>query len=67
RGQFLPDPIPDDVLRARAKITSHLQAPMHPAWLRCESSKYLDMPSLSRLARRAPQHLKMKIYFCANP
>ncbi|MGD8835869.1 MAG: transcriptional repressor [Desulfobacteraceae bacterium] len=46
-------------LRARAKITSHLQAPMHPAWLRCESSKYLDMPSLSRLARRAPQHLKM--------
>jgi hypothetical protein len=32
---------------------------MHPAWLRCESLTYLDMPALSRLARQAPQHLKM--------
>jgi hypothetical protein len=40
---------------------------MHPAWLRCESLKYLDIPALSRLARQAPQHLKMVIYFCANP
>jgi hypothetical protein len=46
-------------LRARAKITSHFKAPMHPAWLRCESLKYLDIPALSRLARQAPQHLKM--------
>jgi hypothetical protein len=40
---------------------------MHPAWLRCESLKYLDIPALSRLARQAPQHLKMVIYLCANP
>jgi hypothetical protein len=40
---------------------------MHPAWLRCESLKYLDIHALSRLARQAPQHLKMQIYFCANP
>jgi hypothetical protein len=46
------------MLRARAKITSHFYAPMHPVWLRCESLTYLDMPALSRLARRAPQHLK---------
>jgi hypothetical protein len=25
------------------------------------------MLALSRLAGRAPQHLKMKIYFCVNP
>jgi hypothetical protein len=29
--------------------------------------KYLDIPALSRLAGRAPQHLKMSINFCANP
>jgi hypothetical protein len=46
-------------LRARAKITSHFKAPMHPAWLRCESLKYLDITALSRLAKQAPQHLKM--------
>jgi hypothetical protein len=40
---------------------------MHPAWLRCESLKDLDIPALSRLARQAPQQLKMVIYFCANP
>jgi hypothetical protein len=46
-------------LRARAKITSLFFAPMHPAWRRCESLTYLDMLALSRLARQAPQHLKM--------
>ena len=25
--------------------------PMHPAWLRCESSEYTDIPAFSRLAR----------------
>ena len=40
---------------------------MHPAWLRCESLTYLDMPALSRLAGRVPQRRKMKIYFYANP
>jgi hypothetical protein len=54
-------------IKARAKTTSHFKAPMHPAWLRCESLKYLDIPALSRLARQAPQQLKMYIYFCANP
>jgi hypothetical protein len=33
--------------------------PMHPAWLRCESSEYPDIPAFSRLARRAPQRLKL--------
>ncbi|MFW9847420.1 MAG: hypothetical protein ACFFD6_11770 [Candidatus Thorarchaeota archaeon] len=27
------------VLRARAKITSHFYAPMHPTWLRCERAE----------------------------
>ena len=40
---------------------------MHPAWLRCKSSEYPDIPALSRLARQAPQHLKLRTYFCANP
>ena len=40
---------------------------MHPAWLRCKSSEYPDIPALLRLARRAPQHLKLRTYFCANP
>jgi hypothetical protein len=33
--------------------------PMHPAWLRCESSEYPDIPAFSRLARRAPHRLKL--------
>jgi hypothetical protein len=33
--------------------------PMHPAWLRCESSEYPDIPAISRLARQAPQRLKL--------
>ncbi len=40
---------------------------MHPAWLRSESLEYLDIPVLSRLASQAPQHLKLRIYFWANP
>jgi retron-type reverse transcriptase len=44
-------------MKAGAKITSHFETPMHPAWLRCESLTYLDMPALSRLARQAPQYL----------
>jgi len=27
----------------------------------------LDIPALSLLASRAPQHLKLRIYFCTNP
>jgi hypothetical protein len=33
--------------------------PLHPAWLRCESSEYSDIPVLSRLAGQAPQRLKL--------
>ena len=40
---------------------------MHPAWLRCKSSEYPDISALSRLSKRAPQHLKLRTYFCANP
>jgi len=29
--------------------------------------KYLDIPTLSRLASQAPQHLKLLTYFCVNP
>jgi hypothetical protein len=32
-----------------------------------KAQKYLDIPALWRLARQAPQRLKMQIYFCANP
>ena len=32
---------------------------MHPAWLRCESSEYPDIPAFPRLARRALQCLKL--------
>ena len=28
-----------NALRARSKITSHFDAPIHPAWLRCSSVK----------------------------
>jgi hypothetical protein len=41
------------------KITSHFQAPMHPARLRYESLKYLDIAALSGPARQAPQYVKM--------
>jgi hypothetical protein len=59
-GFFIFHTLPQQsILRARAKITSHFQTPMHPAWLRCESLKYLDIAALSRLARQTPQHLKM--------
>jgi hypothetical protein len=54
-------------LIARTNITSPFQVPLQPARMRCESVKYLDIPSLSRLAGQVPQHLKMSIYICANP
>ena len=41
--------------------------PMHPAWPRCENSEYPDIPAFSRLARRAPQHPKLRTYFFVNP
>jgi len=44
-----------------------INTPMHPVWLRCENSEYLDIPAFSRLARWAPQRLKLCIYFFVNP
>ena len=41
--------------------------PMQPAWRRCESSEYPDIPAFSRLARRTPQRLKLWIYLFVNP
>jgi hypothetical protein len=41
--------------------------PMHPAWRRCESSEYPDIPAFSRLASQAPQRLKLRTYFFVNP
>jgi len=41
--------------------------PMHPAWLRCETSEYVHIPASSRLARRAPRHPNLGTYSCATP
>lgn len=32
-----------------------------------KAQKYLDMPTLQRLARMVPKHLKMQAYFCVDP
>jgi len=40
---------------------------MHPAWLRCENSEYPDIPTLSRLAGRALQRLKIANLFLREP
>jgi len=32
---------------------------MHPVWQRYENLEYPDIPAFSRLARRAPQRLKL--------
>jgi hypothetical protein len=47
------------VLRARAKIRSHVKAPMHPARPHRESLTDSDIQALSRLAGQAPQHFRM--------
>jgi hypothetical protein len=41
--------------------------PLHPAWLRCESSEYKDIPAFSRLAGQAPQRLKLWNNCFVNP
>jgi len=54
-------------LRARAKITSHVWALIHPVWQRCSSFPYEEYAQSSRLARQASQHPNMGCYSCANP
>ena len=35
--------------------------PNHHAWLRCNSMKYIDIPALLRLAKRAPRLRKYRV------
>jgi len=48
-----------EALRARAKITSHFKRRCIPAGGVAKARNMPDIPALSRLARRAPQHLKL--------
>jgi hypothetical protein len=49
----------DTIAKGSLKNNFTFYTPMHTAWLRCESSQYPDIPAFSRLARRAPQRLKL--------
>jgi len=40
---------------------------MHPVRLRCKNSEYPDIPTFLRLAGRAPQLPKLRIYYFVNP
>ena len=53
--------------RARARITSHVWASIHPVWRRCSSFPYEEYAQSSRLARQASQHPNRESYSCANP
>ena len=53
-------------LRARPKITLHFKRRSILPDCVTKTYKYLDIPTFSRLARQAPQHLKLPIYFWAN-
>jgi len=50
-------------LRARSKITLHFKRRCVLSGYVPKAQEYLDIPNLSRLARQAPQHLKLLIYF----
>ena len=54
-------------IRARSKITLHFKRRCIPSGCVPKAQQYLDIPNLSRLASQAPQHLKLLIYFWANP
>ncbi|MEA3416441.1 MAG: hypothetical protein U9R02_09860, partial [Thermodesulfobacteriota bacterium] len=43
------------------------QAPMHPPDYVTKILNMLDIHAFSRLASRAPQHLKLRTYFLPNP
>jgi len=51
------------VLRARVKITSHFKHRCIPPGCVAKARNMPDIPALSRLARQAPQHLKLGTYF----
>ena len=57
----------DYLLRARAKTTLHFKCRCIPPGYVPKTEKYLDITMPSHLAGQAPQHLKLRIYFCANP
>ena len=48
-----------DLTKGSLKNNFTFYTPMHPAWRRCESSEYPDIPAFSRLANRTPQRLKL--------
>ncbi|MEA3417542.1 MAG: hypothetical protein U9R02_15600 [Thermodesulfobacteriota bacterium] len=50
-------------LRARSKITSHFKRRCIPPGCVAKARNMPDIPALSRLASRAPQHLKLRTYF----
>ncbi|MEA3415960.1 MAG: hypothetical protein U9R02_07355 [Thermodesulfobacteriota bacterium] len=52
-----------DELRARSKITSHFKRRCIPPGCVAKARNMPDIPALSRLASRAPQHLKLRTYF----
>ncbi len=48
-----------ETVKGSRKNNFTFYAPMRPAWPRCENSQYPDIAPFSRLAIRAPQHLKL--------
>jgi len=55
--------------RAKGSLKNNFTfyTPMHLLRLRCESAEYPDIPASSRLAKRAPQRLKLRTNFFVNP
>ena len=54
-------------LRARQKITSHFRRRCIPPDCVAKILNMLDIHAFSRLVSRAPQHLKLRIYFLPDP
>ena len=54
-------------LRTRAGITVPIWPPIHPGWLRCSSSQYVEYSSSSRLASRAPRRPSRHVSSCSGP
>ena len=49
------------------ELTSHFMRRCIPPGCVVKAKEYPDIPALSRLACRAPKHLKLRTDFCANP
>jgi hypothetical protein len=58
------------LLRARAKITSHFYAPMHPAWRRCQTGastpKNVKLFLREPISERLKRHVIWTSFFCFN-